>query len=95
MLIAVMLITVDQLATVSPRDIAMRNSSVDKQHTSRQLISVDVIGNGNCLFRSVAMCLYGDQFRHAQLRAAVVLLMKSRVEAECQLPVARLLPDVE
>ena len=94
MLIAVMLIAVDQLATVSPRDIAMRNSSVDKQHTSRQLVSVDVIGNGNCLFRSV-VCLYGDQFRHAQLRAAVVLLMKSRVEAECQLPVARLLPDVE
>ena len=32
------------------------------------------------------MCLDGDQLRHAQLRAAVVLLMKSRMETECQLP---------
>ena len=33
----------------------------------------------------MAICLYGDQLRHAQLRAAVVLLMKSKMEAECQL----------
>ena len=31
------------------------------------------------------MCLYGDQLRHAQLRTAVVLLMKSKMEAEWQL----------
>ena len=34
----------------------------------------------------MAMFLYRDQLRHAQLHTAVVLLMKSKVEAECQLP---------
>ena len=65
---------------------ATKNASVDKQLTSRQLAYFDILSDGNCLFRSVAMCLYGYQLKHAQLRAAVVLLMKSRVEAECQLP---------
>ena len=84
-LTAAMFIAADQSASISPQDIAMRNASVDKQLTSRQMASVDVIGDGNCLFCSVVACLYGDQLRHAQLRAAIVLLMKSRVEAGCQL----------
>ena len=64
-----MFIAADQPATVSPQVIATRNASVDRQLTNKQLVSVDVIGDGNCLFRSVVMFLHGDQLRHAQLRA--------------------------
>lgn len=32
----------------------------------------DVVGDGNCLFRSLSMCLRGDQELHGEVRARVV-----------------------
>ena len=65
-------------------DIISRNADVDKQIKKRQLITVEVLGDGNCFFRAVAMSVYGDQSRHAQLRAAVALSMLSTMGDECQ-----------
>ena len=51
-------------ATIKVHDIISRNAAVNKQIKMRQLITVDVVGNGNCFFRVVAMSIYGYQYRH-------------------------------
>ena len=65
-------------------DIISRNTAVDKQIKIKQLITVDVVGDGNCFFRFVAMSVYGCQSRHSQLRAAVALSMLSMMGDGCQ-----------
>ncbi len=33
-----------------------------------KLRTVSIIGDGNCFFRSISMCIYGDQSQHKELR---------------------------
>ena len=57
---------VDQLEVIS------RNASVDKQLTLARLKCVNVVGDGNCLFRSLSVCLYNHEDRHSELRSQIV-----------------------
>jgi hypothetical protein len=51
-----------------PAVIDARNVAVDNDLASRKLQAVDVIGDGNCLFRALSVGLYGDESHHLQLR---------------------------
>jgi hypothetical protein len=48
--------------------IRARNMAVNACLACLNLQAVDVIGDGNCLFRSISICMCGDQSLHTELR---------------------------
>jgi OTU-like cysteine protease len=48
-----------------------RQAAVDKQLADRNLTSINVLGDGNCFFRAISVCLYGHEHEHAALRADI------------------------
>ena len=63
---------VSKLTLVDQLDVINRNSSVDKQLTLARLKCVNVLGDGNCLFRSLSVCLYNYKDRYSELRSQIV-----------------------
>ncbi len=61
----------DESSIVSPSDILTRNAAVMYQLTAEHLRAIDVEGDNNCYYRALAVCLYGNERRHASLRATV------------------------
>ena len=55
--------------------ILARNVLVNERLAANGLQSVDVIGDGNCAFRSIAVCLTGTENGHLQLRRDIVRSM--------------------
>ena len=53
-------------------DARARNSDLDRQLANRGLASVDVRGDGNCLFRAISMSLYGREGNHCTLRDSIL-----------------------
>ena len=51
---------VQRPSTVDQVEIKNRNASVDKQQSNLNLTSVSTVGDGNCFFRSVCVCMFGD-----------------------------------
>ena len=42
-------------------EIMNRNTSVDKQLSNLNLKPVSIVGDDNCFFQSVSVCMFGDQ----------------------------------
>ena len=57
---------------MSSEVILARNELVDERLAVDGLQSVDVIGDGNCAFRSIAVCLTGTENGHLQLIRDIV-----------------------
>lgn len=57
-------------SSLSSSVISARNAEVDKQLCDSNLCSIDVVGDGNCFFRSISMSLYGHERDHMKLRIA-------------------------
>jgi len=55
---------------------------------------IDVAGDGNCLFRAVAVQLFGDETRHAELRANAVAHLREHPELLAAHPPEGEMPDV-
>ena len=49
-------------------NIELRNLALNKQLSELELRSIDVIGDGNCLFRAVSKVIYGSENRYGHLR---------------------------
>ncbi len=50
----------------------IRNNSVDLQLSSKNLCSIDVIGDGNCYFRALSVYLNGHESDHMTLRQTII-----------------------
>ena len=61
--------------TLSSEVILARNVLVDERLAAGGLQSIDVIGDGNCAFRSIAVCLTGTENGHLLLRRDIVRSM--------------------
>ena len=61
--------------TLSSEVILARNVLVDEWLAADGLQSVDVIGDGKCAFRSIAVCLTGTENSYLQLRRDIVRSM--------------------
>ncbi len=48
-----------------------RNCAVDRHLLGQGLTATDVGSDGNCFFRAVSVCVYGNESRHALLRHEV------------------------
>ena len=57
-------------------EILNRHATLDFQISSLGLMSVDVQGDSNCLFRSVSFVLFGHENAHSQLRKAAVSVLE-------------------
>ena len=49
-------------------NIELRHLALNKQLSEQGLRSIDVIGDGNCLFRAVSKVIYRSENRHGYLR---------------------------
>ena len=58
-------------------DARARNSDFDRQLANRGLASVDVRGDGNCLFRAISMYLYGREGDHCTLRNSILTQLEN------------------
>ena len=45
---------------------------MDRQLSANKMKSIDVIEDGNCLFRSLSVCLYNTENEHIKLRQSVI-----------------------
>ena len=54
--------------TLDSAEVKRRNAVVDGQLRAEGLRAVDVIGDGNCYFRAVTVCLYNNKSGHLELR---------------------------
>jgi hypothetical protein len=54
---------------------ATSSSGVAPEHDTR-FVAIDVVGDGNCLFRSISVALTGREDSHADLRRSAVALMR-------------------
>ena len=59
-----------QISSIQAEEVANRHAALEAQLASLNLVSVDVAGDGNCLFRSVSHVMYCHQNAHLQLRKA-------------------------
>ncbi len=57
---------------VSSNEAAKRNQIVEERLVANGQMSVDVISDGNCLFRSISVCLTGSESKHTKLRNDIV-----------------------
>ena len=64
LLAAAILTATAEPAIIKAHDTISINAAVNKQIKMKQLITVDVVGDGNCFFQAVAMSVYGDQSRY-------------------------------
>ena len=48
-----------------------RNAKLDKQLALKGLTSINVSGDGNCLFRALSVSIYGHKFNYSFLRSTV------------------------
>ncbi len=58
--------------TLNSAEVKRRNAVVDGQLRAEGLRAVDVIGDGNCYFRAVSVCLYNNESCHLALRKSIV-----------------------
>ena len=49
-----------------------RNAKLDKRLALKGLTSINVCGDGNCLFRTLSVSMYGYEFKYSFLRSTVV-----------------------
>lgn len=72
-----------QPSTVEHPPALGNNANVDIALRAKGLVSIDVVGDGNCFFRAVSVCMDGVEDNHIQLRQKTVEYMKrNRVELE-------------
>jgi hypothetical protein len=55
-------------AFLDPATIQQRNKATDQLLTANKLRSIDMVGDGNCLYRALSVGLRGDESLHFQLR---------------------------
>jgi hypothetical protein len=66
--------------------IRARNTAIDNNLAVMKLQSIYVIGDGNCLFRAISVCVYGDETYHSQLRKHVTSLLSSHYATIFKVP---------
>ena len=66
-----MLNAASSTSAISQDEIRSRNAIVDKRISSNNLRAVNVVGDGNCFFRSLFVCLSGGESDHNKLRKAI------------------------
>ena len=75
--------------TLSNSTIGEHNLSIEKQLVKKGLLSYDVIGDGNCFFRSVSVTLNGNEDSFASLRKSIITYMA----ADVSLSISDVSPD--
>ena len=58
-------------STLDLSDVQLRNSALDNRLRECQLQSRDVIGDWNCFFRAISVCICGLENQHADLRKSI------------------------
>ena len=58
--------------TLDSAEVKRRNAVINGQLRAEGLRAVDVIGNGNCYFRAISVCLYNNESGHLELRKSIV-----------------------
>ena len=56
---------------INVTDVHNRNAKLDKQLALKGFTSINVSGDGNCLFRALSISIYGHEFNYSFLRSSV------------------------
>ena len=56
---------------INVTDVHYRNAKLDMQLALKELTSINVSGDGNCLFRALSVSIYGHEFNYSFLRSNV------------------------
>ena len=71
-------------STLDLKVISERNAIVEKQLEMALLYATDVLGDGNCLFRSFSVCLHGHEHEHMALRKSIGKHMEDEMKDSIQ-----------
>jgi hypothetical protein len=69
--LAELIIAADKSSIISESDISKRNFAVRRLLENERLRAINVKSDNNCYFRSLSVCVYGNEEHHASLRAEV------------------------
>ena len=72
---------VKQPANLDSTTVQQRNVCVVKQFSDKHLRSIDVVGDGNCLYRAISLSVYGSQSEHGELHKAIASHMLDKSPA--------------
>ena len=56
---------------INVTDVHNRNAKLDKQLALKGLTSINISGDGNCLFRALSVSIYGHEFNYSFLCSTV------------------------